>query len=135
MFDHLTFVEICRFVEVCDDTQEWSWKAQSEVGLCDEKGVPVSSEVRAGVMAIDVKAGQHAVVRRKLTRFTMMASHRIWLACGVYDLTGGGPLNLQAKGRSWWARRAARRSRSGGTWRRSSRCRCTARTSRSRTSR
>ena len=42
MFDHLTFVEICRFVEVCDDTQEWSWKAQSEVGLCDEKGVPVS---------------------------------------------------------------------------------------------
>jgi len=64
LFDHLTYVEITRLAEVSLDTKGWSCKAQTEVGLCDEKGVPVS-EVRAGAMPIDVAAGQHVPVMRR----------------------------------------------------------------------
>ena len=46
LFDHLTYVEITQLGAVCDDTKGSSRKAQLEVGLevglFDEKGVPVS---------------------------------------------------------------------------------------------
>ena len=67
-------------------------KARNELGLCDEKGMPVS-EVRAGVMAIDVEAGQHAAVLRMLTQGT--EDRRIWLARGLYDLSGCKYLKLR----------------------------------------
>ena len=67
------------------------------MGLCDEKGVPVL-EVRAGVMAIDVAAGQLMPVLRRLTLLNGMVDRRIWLAHGLYDLTGGDPVQLDTKG-------------------------------------
>ena len=77
-------MEICRFSAVCDDAYEWSAKALREVGLCDEKGVP-NSQVRAGVLPVDVAAGQHAAVLHRLVTCTQ-EGRRIWLAHGVYNL-------------------------------------------------
>jgi len=51
LLDHLTYVEICQFTRVSVDTKEWSRTARKEMGLCDEKGVPVS-EVRAAAVLL-----------------------------------------------------------------------------------